>query len=78
MNDNTTPIELKTNYLLDNVNFHGLRHTSTSMLISEGLAITTVSKRLGHPPTPTTTTTDIYSHLFENTVLKQLLSLKIF
>lgn len=36
MNDNTIPKELKTSYLLDNVNFHGLRPTSASMLISEG------------------------------------------
>lgn len=52
--------EDKHNYLLDEVNFHGLRHTSATMLIKHGVDVTTVSKRLGHAKT--STTTDIYSH----------------
>lgn len=60
MNDETIAKEDKPNYLLANVNFHGLRHTSASILINQGLDVTTVSKRLGHART--STTTDIYSH----------------
>lgn len=63
MNDDTIPKEEKDMYLLDNVNFHGLRHTSATILINQGLDVTTVSKRLGHART--STTTDIYSHSLE-------------
>lgn len=60
MNDKTIPDEDKSKYILDEVNFHGLRHTSASILINEGVNLTTVSKRLGHART--STTADIYSH----------------
>lgn len=60
MNDDTIPKEEKDKYLLDEVNFHGLRHTSATILINQGLDVTTVSKRLGHARI--STTTDIYSH----------------
>jgi len=50
----------KHQYLLPEVNFHGLRHTSATLLINQGVDISTVSKRLGH--TKTSTTMDIYSH----------------
>jgi integrase len=63
INDDTISKEDKPNYLLDNVNFHGLRHTSASILINQGLDVTTVSRRLGHART--STTTDIYSHLLQ-------------
>jgi integrase len=52
--------EDKEEYLLDEVNFHGLRHTSATILINQGVDVTTVSKRLGHART--STTTDIYAH----------------
>ena len=39
---------------------HGLRHTSATMLISEGVNIKSVSSRLGH--SNTNTTLDVYSH----------------
>ena len=39
---------------------HGLRHTSATLLISQGIDIRTVSGRLGH--TNTSTTLNIYSH----------------
>ena len=45
---------------LPKISFHQLRHTNASLLISEGVDIVTVSKRLGH--SKTSTTTDIYSH----------------
>jgi integrase len=47
-------------YLLPEVNFHGLRHTSAALLINQGVDISTVSKRLGHARA--STTMDIYSH----------------
>lgn len=42
------------------VPLHGLRHTSATMLISEGVNIKSVSSRLGH--SNTNTTLDVYSH----------------
>ncbi|URZ08936.1 tyrosine-type recombinase/integrase [Clostridium felsineum] len=60
MKDSSISHDDKEKYLLDNVNFHGLRHTSATILINQGIDVTTVSKRLGHART--STTTDIYSH----------------
>jgi len=45
------------------VTFHGLRHTHASQLISEGVDIVTVSKRLGHAKPDITLR--IYAHLFQ-------------
>jgi integrase len=45
------------------VSFHGLRHTHASQLISEGVDIVTISKRLGHAKP--TITLAIYAHLFQ-------------
>lgn len=42
------------------IRLHDLRHLHASTLIDEGVPITTVSKRLGH--SRTSTTTDIYGH----------------
>ncbi len=50
---------LKRNNLPD-VTLHSLRHTNATLLIASGVPITTVSNRLGH--TNTTTTTKIYAH----------------
>jgi integrase len=60
MKDSSISDDDKNKYLLEEINFHGLRHTSASLLINQGVDITTVSKRLGHART--STTTDIYSH----------------
>lgn len=60
MNNNAIPEEDKPKYLLDRINFHGLRHTSATILINQGVDVPTVSKRLGHART--STTTDIYAH----------------
>ena len=49
--------------LLPHINPHAFRHTQASMLILNGVDITTVSKRLGHAKT--STTADIYSHLMK-------------
>lgn len=45
---------------LPELKFHGLRHTNASLLISEGVDVQTIAKRLGH--SKATTTTSIYSH----------------
>ncbi|HYE81659.1 MAG TPA: site-specific integrase [Clostridia bacterium] len=58
--DETISKEDKPKYLLPEVNFHGLRHTNATLLIGQGVDVTTVSSRLGHART--STTTDIYSH----------------
>ncbi|MFA6941913.1 MAG: site-specific integrase [Clostridiaceae bacterium] len=63
MKDETILKENKGNYLLDTVNFHGLRHTNATLLIGLGTDITTVSKRLGHAET--STTLNIYSHFLQ-------------
>jgi integrase len=65
MKDTSIKQEDKANYLIDEINFHGLRHTSASLLIGEGTDIVTVSKRLGH--SKTSTTTDIYAHKLRKT-----------
>lgn len=45
---------------LPEINFHGTRHTSATVLISEGVDVVEVSHRLGH--SKTSTTEDIYAH----------------
>lgn len=44
------------------VSVHGLRHTFASMLNSDGIDIARISSELGH--TTISTTTDIYTHVF--------------
>jgi len=55
------------NFLKNNnlppLNFHGLRHTSATFLISKGMDIETVAGRLGH--STSATTHNIYSHFLE-------------
>lgn len=63
LNDNTIPDNDKHKYLLDTVNFHGLRHTCASLLIGEGIDVATVSKRLGHAEP--STTLKIYTHALQ-------------
>jgi integrase len=48
---------------LAEVTFHGLRHTHASQLISEGVDIVTISKRLGHAKPDITLR--VYSHMFK-------------
>ena len=43
--------------------YHGLRHTSATLLIAEGSDIREVSGRLGH--SNTSTTGDIYAHFLK-------------
>ena len=49
---------------LTSIGFHSLRHTSASLLISQGTPVTTVSKILGHASTQITL--DVYGHLYED------------
>lgn len=65
INDDSIKKDDKEKYLIDVVNFHGLRHTNASLLIAEGVDVVTVSKRLGH--SKTSTTTDIYAHSLKKT-----------
>jgi len=65
----TTPSKWFSEFLqrrnLEKITFHQLRHTNASLLISQGVDIVTVSKRLGHAKT--STTTDIYAHIIKKT-----------
>lgn len=45
---------------LPDLTVHGLRHTNATLLIGQGVDVRTISNRLGHART--STTTDIYSH----------------
>ncbi len=47
-----------------NVTFHGLRHTSATLLIAQGLDIKSISARLGH--NNTSTTLDVYAHAIKS------------
>ena len=50
-----------TDQQLPRIPFHGLRHTSATLLIANQQDVKTVSKRLGHAQT--STTMNIYTHL---------------
>ena len=47
-------------YDLPHIHPHAFRHTQASILISEGVDVVTVAKRLGHKQV--TTTENIYAH----------------
>jgi integrase len=49
---------------LPHLTFHGLRHEHASLLLSAGVPITAVSKRLGHASAAITS--DLYSHLLND------------
>lgn len=49
---------------LDKIRIHDFRHSHASYLINLGIDITIISKRLGHAKT--STTHDIYGHLYPN------------
>lgn len=53
---------------LPHVHFHTLRHTHASLLINNGVAIKTISERLGHANT--TMTLEVYSHMYEKADIK--------
>lgn len=49
---------------LPHIPFHGLRHTSATLMINEGLPISTISGRLGHASTGITG--DVYIHYLKS------------
>ena len=55
-------------YGLEHIRFHDIRHTTASILISEGVSLKAVSQRLGH--SSTNITSDIYTHVFERDKIK--------
>jgi integrase len=55
---------LKRNFHLKKITFHGLRHTSVSLLIDKNNAMKIISERIGHAKIGTTM--DIYGHLLED------------
>ena len=50
-------------YNLKRITFHGLRHTSVSLMISKGIQAQIISRKVGHSSVQTTDR--IYSHFFE-------------
>lgn len=67
-------------YNLRYINFHGLRHTSISLMIYKGVQHQIISRRAGHSSVQVTDT--IYSHFFEDefkevsNVMNEVLQLK--
>lgn len=53
--------------------FHTARHTCATLLIHQGVAITTVQKLLGHTSVKTT---EIYSEVLSSTIVKDLKAVK--
>ena len=49
---------------LKRITFHGLRHTSISLMISEGIQVQVISKKAGHSSVNVTHNT--YSHFFDS------------
>lgn len=49
--------------------FHTSRHTCATLLVHQGVPITTVQKLLGHTSVKTT---EIYSEVFDETIIKDL------
>ena len=62
-NDSGLTPEQKAALLLPDIPLHGLRHTSATLLLSEGIDPVTVANRLGHAKA--STTLDIYAHALE-------------
>lgn len=54
--------ELAARIGIPDITFHGLRHSHASMLVSEGVDIVTISRRLGHARPAVTLA--IYAHMF--------------
>jgi integrase len=51
---------------LPRITFHGLRHTSATLLISDGVPMRAVSAVLGHAQA--STTANIYAHVLEESL----------
>lgn len=59
-NFNAWLAKLRNHYNLPHFSIHSLRHTNITLQIALGIPLTTVSGRVGH--SRTSTTTDIYAH----------------
>lgn len=55
------------------VTYHTARHTCATLLVHQGVPITTVQKLLGHTSVKTT---EIYSEILSNTIVKDLKAVK--
>lgn len=55
------------------ITYHTARHTCATLLIHQGVPITTVQKLLGHTSVKTT---EIYSEILSNTIVKDLKAIK--
>lgn len=55
------------------VTYHTARHTCATLLIHQGVPITTVQKLLGHTSVKTT---EIYSEILSNTIVRDLKAVK--
>lgn len=53
---------------IEEISLHGLRHTHGSILLSQGVSILSVSKRLGH--SNVTTTQEVYLHITDELAKK--------
>lgn len=51
-------------YNLKRITFHGLRHTNVTLMISKGIQVQIISRKVGHSSVQTTDR--IYSHFFED------------
>lgn len=77
------PINADTNRILSEIGeranikkhftFHTARHTCATLLVHQGVAITTVQKLLGHTSVKTT---EIYSEVLSSTIVKDLLAIR--
>lgn len=56
------------------ISFHTARHTHASLLLYQGVRITTIQKLLGHRSVKTT---EIYSEVFPETIIKELEKLNL-
>ena len=60
-------------FLAQPISFHTARHTCATLLIHQGVPITTVQKLLGHTSVKTT---EIYSEVLSSTILRDLKAVK--
>lgn len=68
VNKNLERLRLLAN-LHKHISFHTARHTHASLLLYQGVRITTIQKLLGHRSVKTT---EIYSEVFPETIIKEL------
>jgi len=74
LENESIPKEAKEKYILPEIPFHGLRHTSATLLIAGKADIKTISSRLGH--SQTSTTLNIYAHSLRSSDEKAALTLE--